>query len=115
MRGVAVGADRRLQIAGRDGVTVSAALVVVVDLRVAGAAGFGNVCLEGRAGRILVAQDAVRSVAALAVGRNQQALLAERETVDRVHVVRIDAGQALLGAMAPSLWHWPQVFGTFSG
>lgn len=38
----------------------------------------------------------MRSVAALAIGRYQQAFLAQRETVDRVHVVRIDAGQTLL-------------------
>ena len=86
--------------------TVSAGLVVVVDLGVAGAAGLGDVGLEGGAGWIFVAEDVVRSVAALAIGRDQQAFLAQREAVNRIHVVRIDAGQALLrghGAVAVAL------------
>ena len=62
--------------------TVRARLVVVVNLRMAGAAGLGNVCLVGRACRVLVAEDSVRSVTALAVGRDEQALLAEREAVN---------------------------------
>ena len=48
----------------------------------------------------------MRSVAALAVGCNQQPFLAQRETMDRIHVVRVDAGQTLLvghGAVAVAL------------
>ena len=98
--------------------TVGAGLVVVVDLGVAGSAGLGDICLEGRAGRVLVAEDAVRSVATLAVGCDEKAFLAEREAVDRVHVVRIDAGQALFGrhgavtvALAAGFWHVERIDG----
>ena len=76
--------------------TVGAGLVVVVDLGVAGSARLGDVCLVGRARRVLVAQDSVRSMTALAVSRDEEAFLAESETVYRVHVVRINAGQTLL-------------------
>ena len=93
---VAVGADWSLQIPRRHRVTVRAALVVIVDLRVAGSARLGDVCLVGRARRVLVAQDSVRSMTALAVGGDQKAFLAESKTVDRVHVVRVDARQTLL-------------------
>ena len=93
---VAVSADRCLRIARRDGMTVGATLVIVIYLGVAGSAGLGDVRLIGWAGRILVAEDSVRSMAALAVGRDQQALLAESEAVDRIHVVCVNAGQALL-------------------
>jgi len=72
-----------------------AGLEIVIDLGVAGAAGFGDVGLERWAGRILMAEDVVRSVAALAVRCNQQSLLAQREAMNRIHVVRENARQAL--------------------
>jgi len=101
MRRVAVGADGSLEIALCDAVTVGAGLVFVVDLGVAGAAGFWDICLVGRAVWILTTEDAVGTVTALAVGRNQQALFAQGKAVDRVHVVRIDAGEALLRRHRP--------------
>ena len=64
--------------------------------RVAVAAGLGNIRLVSRALRILVAQDVMRSMAALAVSRHQQPLLAQRKAVDGVDVHRIDVGQAML-------------------
>ena len=72
-----------------------AGLEIVIDLGVAGAAGFWNIRLERWAGRVFMAEDVVRSVAALAVRGNQQSFLAQREAVNRIHVVREDAGQAL--------------------
>src|SRR6516164_8166181 len=97
MSRVAVRANRSLQIARGNGVAMRAALVVVVDLRVTRTAGDRDVGLEGRTRRVFVAQDVVRSVAALAVGCHEETLFAEREAVDRIHVVRIDARQSLLG------------------
>ena len=104
--GVAVSANRGFEIAFGNAVAVRTALVVVVDPGVAGTAGFRDVGLEGRAIGIFVAEDAVRSVAALAIGRDEQAFLAECEAVNRIHVVRIDARKALLcrhGAIAMAL------------
>lgn len=91
--------------------TVRSTLVIVIDLGVTGAAGFGNICLKGRAGRVLAAENAVRTVTALAVGGDKQALLTQCEAVDRIHVMRVNAGQALLGghraiAMALSAGFW---------
>ena len=96
VRRVAVRAYRRLHIAAGHGLAVRPMRVVVVDLRVAAPARLRNVRLVRRALRICVAQDVVRSVAALAIGRHQQAFLAQRESVNRVHVQRIHARQPVL-------------------
>ena len=101
MRRVAIGANRGLQISAGNCVAVCATLVVVVYLGVAGAAGFRDIGLERGAGWIVVAQDAVGSVAALAIGCDQQAFLVECEAMNRIHVVRIDAGQTLLRSHGP--------------
>ena len=93
---VAVRADRGFEVAFGDAMAVRSTLVVVVDLCVTRAAGLRDVRFEGVAPGIFAAQDAVRSVATLAIGSDQQAFLAQCITVDRIHVVRIDAGQALL-------------------
>ena len=101
---VAIGADRSVEVAAGDGFAVHALLVVGFDFGVAGAAGFGNVGFVGRALRVGVAEDVVRAVAALAVGCDQQAFLAEREAVNRIHVERVDVGQAvLLGEIGASV------------
>ena len=96
VRGVAVGADRRIHLAGRDRLAVDAFHVVRGDARMAVAAGLRNVGLEGGAGRILAAEDVVRAVAALAVGRDQQAFLGQRRSVNRIDVGRKDIGEAVL-------------------
>ncbi len=79
---MAVGADRRFEVAGRNGMTMRTSLVVIINLGVAGPAGFGDVGLECRTGGILVTEDVVRSVATLAVGRNKQAFFAQGEAVN---------------------------------
>ena len=58
--------------------------------------GVGNVCLESWTLWILVAEDVMGSVAALAVGRHQQALLAQRKAVNRVHELGIDTRKTML-------------------
>ena len=83
---VAVGANRRFKISGRNGLSMCPALVIHVDLRVACSACCGDVRLVSGTLRILVAEDVVRSVAALAIGRHQQPLLAQRKTMNGVQV-----------------------------
>ena len=82
MRSVTVGADRRLQVTFGDALAMGAALELIVDLGVACAAGLRDIRLECGAARILVAQDAVRSVTALAIGGDQQAFFAQRKPVN---------------------------------
>ena len=101
-----------------DRLAVHALFVIGFDFGVAGAAGFGDVRLVGRALRIGVAENLVRAVAALAVGRHQQAFLAEREPVNRIDVVRVDAGQSMLArhavvavALAAGLGHVKRING----
>lgn len=96
VRGVAVGADGRLHIPGCNGLAVNTAKVVLGDAGVAFAARCGNVGLVGRALGILAAEDFMRPVAALAVGGNQQAFLAEREPVNGVDVGGINAVESML-------------------
>lgn len=98
--GVAVGADGGFDFAGCDGLAVGSIFVVHVDLGVASAAGFRDVGLECRACGIGMAQDSMRSVTTLAVRGDEQALFAEREPVNRIHVVREHAGQAVLSSLA---------------
>ena len=96
VRGVAVGADRRTHLAGRDRLAVHPVVVIGRDSRVAVAAGIGNVGLERGALRILAAENVVRAVAALAVGRNQQPFLGQRRSVDGIEIRRKDGGQPVL-------------------
>ncbi len=96
VRGVAIGANRSLLVAFDHALAMRSAHVLIVDLGVALAAGLRYVRLERRAFQILAAKDVVRSVAALAVGRHQQAPLAQRESVNRVDELGIHAGQAVL-------------------
>ena len=91
--GVAVGADRRAGVAGGDGFTVHAFLILLIDADVATAAGSGNIGAVRRAMRVGVAEDFVRAVAAGAVGGDQKAFFAEGEAVNRVNVEVVDVGE----------------------
>lgn len=95
VRGVAIGANRRGHFAGGDRFAVNAGFVVVGNLGVATSACFWNIGLERGARRINMAQNLVRPVAALAVGSNQQTLFAQREAMDGVNVIWIDAGKSV--------------------
>src|SRR5579863_527600 len=92
MGGMAVRADRRLELACGDRLAVRTLFVVRIDLGMAGPAGLGDVGLEGWALRIGVTANPVRTVAALAVRRDKQAFFAERKAMNGVDVMRIDAG-----------------------
>ena len=94
---------------------MNALLVVGIDLGVAVAAGLGDVGLIRRAFWIGMAENVVRAVAALAVGRHQQPFLAERESVNGIDVVRVDTRQAVLARHAVIAVAGPQVLGTLSG
>ena len=96
VRRVAVRADRGFQISSDDCFAVRAGHVLVVDLGVAATAGLGDIRFVGRALRILMAEDMVGSVATLAVGCYKKAFFAQRESVNRIDVFGIDAGQAML-------------------
>lgn len=96
MRRVAVRAYRSLHLAGRNRLAMRALRVIYVDLGVARSAGIRDVRFECGTLRILMAQDMMRSVTTLTVGRNQQTLLAERIAMDGVYVFRIDAWQSVL-------------------
>ena len=97
---MAVAANRRFEIAFGNGLTVNASLILVIDLGVAVAAGLRDVGFVGGARGIGVAQDVMRAVAALAVGRHQQPLFAQRKAVDRIDVVWVNAGQAVFARHA---------------
>ena len=62
----------------------------------AGSAGLRNIRLVRGALRIFVAQYVMRSMAALAICRHQQPLLAQRKSVDGVDIQRIDVRQPVL-------------------
>jgi len=93
---VAIRTDRSLHVASGDGLAVHSALVFRVNAGVAASACFWNIGLEGGAERVFMAKDVVRLMAALAIGRHQQTLFADRVTVNRVHVERIDVRHAEL-------------------
>lgn len=97
VRRMAIAADRCFRVPFGYALPVRAALELVVDLGMACAACLWNIRFEGRAVRIFVAQDAMRAVATLAIGSHQQTFFAQRKAVDRIHVVRVDAGQSLSG------------------
>ena len=71
-------------------------LKIIGNLRMAASARLGNVDLVGGALRVFMAQNVMRSMAALAICRYQQPLLTERKPVDGVHIQRINIGQAVL-------------------
>lgn len=93
---MAIGADRGLQVSRHDGMTMGAIFVVCVDPGVATSTGLGDVHLIGWAGWIGVAENVVRAVAALAIRGHQQSFFAEREAMDGVDVIGIDAGESVL-------------------
>jgi len=97
---VAVGTNGRLLVAFGNALAVSAGHVIVVYLGVALTACLRNVGLEGGALWIFVAEDSVRPVAALTVGRDQQTFFAQREAVNRIDVLGIDTLQAVLACHA---------------
>ena len=94
--GVAVRADRSFAITGSDRLAVNAALIIRFDHGVAFPACLRDAGLGRRAVRVLMAENVVRPMAALAIGRHQQALFAQRGAVNRVHVHGIHIGQAVL-------------------
>ncbi len=96
VRRVAVGADRRTHLAGRDRPAVHPVVVIGRDSRMAVAAGIGNVGLEGGALRIFTAENVVRAVATLAVGGHQQPFLGQRRSVDGIEIRRKDGGKPVL-------------------
>ncbi len=96
MSRVALASDLSFQIAFGNALSMNPGLVSRIHLCMAAPTGFGDVCLVGGAQRIVAAEDMVRSVAALAIGRDQQSFLAERKAVDRVYIQRINAGQPML-------------------
>lgn len=86
MSRVAISADRRLHVADSNRVTMGATLVIVVDLCVATSARPRDIGLESRACGIRVAQNVVRSMAALTICRYQQSFLAQCKSMNGVHV-----------------------------
>ena len=68
---MAITADRCFRVPFGYALPVRAALKLIVDLCMTRAACLWDVRFEGRTVRILVAQDAVRAVATLAIGRHQ--------------------------------------------
>ena len=93
--GVAVRAHRGLQIPRCDRMPVRPTPIIRIDLCVARSTGVRDIRLECRALRVIAAQNVMRSVAIWQLAATSRSFLAQGKPVDRVHVVWIDAGEAM--------------------
>lgn len=94
VRRVAIATDGHLRVAGLKRPSVDPGEIGGLRPGVAGTAGCGDIRPVRPAFGIRAAQDLMSTVATGAGGGNQQAILGERETVDGIHVQRIDIGKA---------------------
>lgn len=94
--GVAIGADGGVRVALGERQAMDTLGVLSVDARVAASASLGDVDLVCRTDGVFAAQDVVRTVAALAVGGDEQSFFVERVTVNRVDVLGKYLGEAML-------------------
>src|ERR1035437_5119535 len=96
MGSMTVGTHRDFLVALLDILTVYTAEVLVLHSTMTSPARVRRVDPGGRARRILVALDVVRSVTTHAVCRDQKTFFADCVPVDRIHVGRIDVLQPIL-------------------
>ena len=96
VRRVAICADRSLAIARSHHLAVNAIEILVPHASMACTAGVRNIRSKRCTLWILVAQNAMRTVATGAVRRHQQTFLAYRIAMDRIHIRRVDVRQTVL-------------------
>lgn len=83
------GTNRRAGITGLHALPMNSSQVGFLSARMARSAGARHVGAIGAAVRVALGQNFMRAMTTRAARRHQQAILSKRESVDRIHVLRI--------------------------